>query len=150
MYLNRLRPVLLMLATTVLAAFLVACARLETVMPFKDDPVEALCWRILSPISEFQDAITNSGTGEPEVVVRQSRTAAKSVEAAIEISRRQDAQFSDFERAWIEGLDLAAQAYVEISDGGLASLTDEEAVIALTNINQWFKYAADQCVGTQA
>lgn len=80
----------------------------------------------------------------------QAKTAAKSIEAPIKISRRQDAGFLDLERAWIEGLDVAAKAYVEISEGGLAPLTDEEAVIALTKIDQWLKYAACQSVGTLA
>jgi hypothetical protein len=144
------RPVWLAAATTVLTFFLVACARTETVMPFKDDPVDALCWRILSPIAEFQDAMDKSGTGEPEVVVRQAKTAAKHIETAIEISRRQEAEFSDYDLEWVEGVDLSAKAYVAISEGGLEQLTDDEAMEALSRIDAWFKYAADQCVGTTA
>jgi hypothetical protein len=119
-------------------------------MPYKEDPVDALCWRILSPIAEFQDAMDRSGRGEPEVVVRQATTAAKHIETAIEISRRQNAEFSDFEWEWIEGVDHSAKAYVAISEGGLAQLTDAEAMEALSSIDAWFKYAADQCVGTNA
>ena len=144
------RPVWLVAMTALLTVVLVGCARTDAVMPFKEDPVEALCWRVVPQIAEFQDAISRSGTGDPEVVVNQATTAAKHVVTVIEIARRQDAEFSDFEWEWIDGLDVAAQAYVAISQGGLADLTDEEALLALTRIDLWFQHAADQCVGTTA
>lgn len=144
------RPVWLITMTALLTFALLGCARSETGLPYKEDPLDALCWRILSPIAEFQDAVSKSGTGEPEVVVRQATTAARHIETAIEISRRQEAAFSDFEWVWIEGVDLSAKAYVAISEGGLAQLTDEEAIEALSRIDAWFKYAADQCVVSTA
>lgn len=144
------RPVWLITLTALLALGLTGCERPETVLPYKEDAVEALCWRILSPIAEYQDAVARSGTGEPEVVVRQATTAAKHIETAIEISRRQNAEFSDFEWEWIEGVDLSAKAYVAISEGGLAQLTNEEAMEALARIDAWFQHAADQCVVTTA
>jgi hypothetical protein len=150
MQIVQLRPMWLIALTALLTVALVGCERSETVMPYKDDPVEALCWRILSPIAEFQDAVARSGTGEPEVVVRQATTAAKTISTAIEISRRQEADFSDFDAEWIDGVDLSAKAYVAISEGGLAQLTDEEAMEALSRVDAWFKYAADQCVVTTA
>lgn len=145
-----LRTIWVIAATGLLTLALLACQPPETVMPYKEDPLHALCWRILSPIAEFQDAVSKSGTGEPEVVVRQATTAARHIETAIEISRRQEAEFSDFEWEWIEGVDLSAKAYVAISEGGLAQLTDEEAIEALSRIDAWFKYAADQCVVSTA
>ena len=129
------RPIWLVTLTAALTVLLVACSRSEAVMP---------------SIDEFQDAVDRAGTGDPEAVTRQASSAAKRVAAAIEITRRQELEFEAHELEWIDGLDLAAQTYVALSDGGVAGLSDEEAVAALIRIDEWFRYAADQCVGTNA
>ena len=150
MQLAQWRPIWLVTMTAVLTMFLVGCSRSEAVMPFQDDPVDALCWKVMPSIDEFQEAVNRAGTGDPEVVTRQASSAAKRISAAIEITRRQGVEFEANELEWIDGLDLAAQTYVALSDGGVADLSDEEAMAALIRIDEWFRYAADQCVGTNA
>jgi hypothetical protein len=150
MQLAQWRPIWLVTMTTALTMFFVGCSRSEAVMPFQDDPVDALCWKVMPSIGEFQDAVDRAGTGDPEAVTNQASSAAKRISAAIEITRRQNVEFQVHELEWIDGLGLAAQTYVALSDGGLVGLSDEEAMAALIRIDQWFRYAADQCVGTSA
>ena len=150
MQLAQWRPIWLAALTAVLTVFLVGCSRSEAVMPFQDDPVDALCWKVMPSIVAFQEAVNRAETGDPEAVTRQASSAAKRISAAIEITRRQNVEFQVHELEWIDGLDLAAQTYVALSDGGVAGLNDEEAVAALIRIDEWFLYAADQCVGTSA
>ena len=150
MQLAQWRPIWLVTMTAALTMFLVGCSRSEAVMSFQDDPVDALCWKVMPSIGEFQDAVDRAGTGDPEAVTNQASSAAKRISAAIEITRRQNLEFQVYELEWIDGLDLAAQTYVALSDGGVADLSDEEAMAALIRIDEWFRYAADQCVRTNA
>jgi hypothetical protein len=150
MQLAQWRPIWLVTMTTALTMFFVGCSRSEAVMPFQDDPVDALCWKVMPSIDEFQEAVDRAGTGDPEVVTRQASSAAKRISSAIEIARRQNVEFEAHELEWIDGLNLAAQAYVALSEGGVAGLSDEEAVAALNRIDEWFRFAADQCLGTNA
>lgn len=133
-----------------LTVALLGCQATEPATSAQENPVNALCRNVLPSIEEFHDAVSGAGEADPEVTVNQSVSAAKLIASAIRVSRRQEDRFTPSEKDWIEGLDLGARAYIELIDGRVHAISDSEAIAALIRIDQWFRYAADQCAGTNA
>ena len=138
----------MVVSTLMLSVVLVACAPASEGDPIATEPsLASLCDEMVPWIESFQEGVDKAGTGDPEGATNQTRFAASSLASTIDIAKRQGFDTKDPAHDWVDSVELAARTFVELSDGGLESVSDEDAILVLQRIDQWFVYAADQCLG---
>lgn len=144
-----MRAVWMVVSTLMLSVVLVACTPEKQTNLVADEPsLASLCDEMVPWIESFQEGVDKAGTGDPEGATNHTRFAASSLASTIDIAKRQGFDSKDPAHDWVDSVELAARAFVELSDGGLQSLSDEDAIVVLQRIDQWFVYATDQCLGS--